>query len=138
MEAICAPIAVGGINTPFRHCRLHVKCDDCKDDGPFDFTVGLERNRKTGDLQVTETASYSGLMKEMNINDLDSCRFGKCVRKYAEFFKPLASGWKSQYRLTGPNSNTFVGWLVRQCGGPDADDGGPWLAPGWDSEFFRY
>jgi RHS repeat-associated protein len=138
-EAICSKIAVGGIATPLYHCRLRVTCKECtpgKFGGPFDTTVGLERNRKTGDLEINEMGSYAGDKRvDLGISEADSCNFGRCVRSNAAFFQPFAKGWKSQYSLGGPNSNTFVGHLARTCG---STSGGPWLAPGWGSEFFKY
>lgn len=103
-EAICADIAVFGINTPFYHCRLRVTCKNCtggKYGGPFDLTVGLERNRKTGDLEINEEPSYSGQHFDLGISEADSCNFGRCVRTNAAFFTRFAKGWKTQYSLTG-------------------------------------
>ena len=138
-EAICAQIALAGINTPFYHCRLHVTCK-CKTGGnyggPFDTTVGLERNRKTSDLEITETGSYSGEHSNLGISEADSCNFGKCVRSNAAFFRQFAKGWKDQYGLTGPNSNTFAGHLARTCG--STNEPASW-APGWyEPPFFQY
>jgi len=137
-EAICSEIAVAGINTPFYHCRLRVTCKGCTGGnygGPFDTTVGLERNRKTGDLEINEMGSYSGKHFDLGISEADSCNFGKCVRSNAAFFNQFAKGWKNQYGLTGPNSNTFVGHLARTCGATKQ----PYWAPGWNEPpFFKY
>jgi RHS repeat-associated protein len=138
-EAICADIAVAGINTPFFHCRLHVTCKNCNGGnygGPFDLTVGLERNRKTGALEINESPSYSGTRFDLGISEEDSCNFGKCVRSNAAFFKQFAKGWSTQYSLTGPNSNTFAGHLARTCGATSKQ---PYWAPGWNEPpFFKY
>jgi len=140
-EAICADIAVAGITTPFFHCRLHVTCKDknCTGGsyrGPFDLTVGLERNRKTGALEINESPSYSGTHFDLGVSEEDSCNFRKCVRSNAAFFKQFAKGWSTQYSLTGPNSNTFAGHLARTCGATSKQ---PYWAPGWNEPpFFKY
>jgi RHS repeat-associated protein len=105
-EAVCSEIAVSGINTPFYHCRLRVTCKECTGGNygrPFDTTVGLERNRKTGDLEINEAGSYSGQHFDLGISEADSCNFGKCVRSNAAFFKRFEKSWKTQYSLTEPN-----------------------------------
>jgi RHS repeat-associated protein len=140
-EVICSDIAAGSagimINTPFYHCRLRVTCKECASGpfgGPFDLTVGLERNRKTGALYVDEQRSYSGQHFDLGISEADSCNFGKCVRTNAAVYKSLAPGWASQYAYTGPNSNTFAGHLARTCGSTKQ----PYWAPGWNEPpFFK-
>lgn len=125
------------VNTPFYHCRLRVTCKECtggKFGGPFDTTVGLERNRKTGELNINELTSYSGQHLDLGISEADSCNFGKCVRANAAYFQQFAKGWTPQWTKTGPNSNTFAGHLARICGATKQ----PYWAPGWNEPpFFK-
>src|SRR5207253_5933556 len=117
-EAVCSEVAVNGINTPFYHCRIRVTCNQCTAGnygGPFDTSVGLERNRRTGELQITEGGA-AGRHFDLGISEADSCNFGRCVRSNAAYFRQFASRWRNQYSLTGPNSNTFAGHLARTCG----------------------
>jgi hypothetical protein len=137
-EAVCQPVATtpGGKSTGFLHCRLRVTCKQCTGGnygGPFDTTVGLERNRKTGDLEINERP-YSGTRFDLGVSEADSCNFGKCVRSNAAYFNQFAKGWNTQYSIFGPNSNTFIGHLARTCGAT----GQPYWAPGWNEPpFFK-
>lgn len=137
-EAICSEIAINGIPTPFYHCRIRVTCKECtggKFGGPVDTTVGLERNRKTGKLDVNEMTSYGGKHFDLGVSEADSCNFAKCVRANAAYFDQFAERWTPQWGPTGPNSNTFAGHLARTCGGTKQ----PYWAPGWNEPpFFKY
>lgn len=141
-EIVCTHIGVSGIPwTPAVHCRLRVTCEKCeggKFGGPYDTSVGLERNRSTGQLGVDDHPipdSYGSHYPVPGIDQNDSCQFARCVRANAAGLQPRAPGWQSQYSLFGPNSNTFVSQLITTCGG--FNFGGPLGAVGWNSPFFQ-
>jgi hypothetical protein len=61
-------------------------------------------------------------------NDCPSCKFEKCILSKAWTLR--ASGYvMKNYRIWGPNSNSFARRLVESCGGQVTGDGPP---TGWN------
>jgi hypothetical protein len=139
-EVVCAGITLFGLPwTPFRHCRIHVTCDKCEGGnfgGPYDTSVGLERNRHSPrkELHVTEGrvgSEYTYSYPINNVDQNDSCQFGRCVRALAATYRDDADRWTPQYSIFGPNSNSFAGHIMRWCGGVGPPDG-PFGATGFN------
>ena len=141
-EIVCANIGVFGLkSTPLVHCRIRVTCDKCeggKFGGPYDTSVGLERNRQSGKLNVTNDpipSNYGRAYPIGGVDQNDSCQFGRCIQAHAAQMSPSAAGWQPKYSLFGPNSNTFAGCLVRKCGG-QGPPSGPFGAVGFNQPCF--
>ena len=66
-----------------------------------------------------------------NVDQNDSCQFGRCVQAVASTYADDADRWTPQYRLWGPNSNSFAGHIMRWCGGVGPPDG-PFGASGFN------
>lgn len=139
-EVVCARIGIGPFSwTPFRHCRIRVTCDRCeggKFGGPYDTSVGLERNRRSPrrELRISIEpvgGQYTYRYPINNVDQNDSCQFGRCVQAVASTYADDADRWTPQYRLRGPNSNSFAGHVMRWCGGVGPPDG-PFGATGFN------
>jgi hypothetical protein len=136
-QIACANIGFGPFSwTPFVHCRIRVTCDDCSKGGPYDTSFGLERNRRSSrkELAVTEEAlsgAYTHFYDIGGVDQNDSCEFGNCLMRRVEQYKPKAASWTPQYRMRGPNSNSFAGHIMRACGG-SGPPMGPFGATGFN------
>lgn len=137
-QLLCRQVTVNGLTGVKKavvkaykpvHCRLRVKCG-CGGTGSFDTTVGRENINPAGSPGIyaltneSSNAFSSPTWKTYPVDGTGpNCEFERCVLK-AFVEKQDKPGLTPAYNALGPNSNTFVHDLFKQCGGSAAEPPG--------------
>lgn len=106
-----------------RHCRAHVRCDDCKGKyGKYDNTYELT-GYGPGALRGEPFDPRRAVNPRVPVRPPSggsSCSFEDCIARTFLFYLGAAVNGRSALPNYGPinaNSNAFVYGLVRSCGG---------------------
>jgi RHS repeat-associated protein len=98
-----------------QHCRLRITCP-----GQFDKTVGYENINQTLQFTIDDysPANYGSPWSNYPAKEpcpSNDCQAEKCILKNFAATQN-APGLTPPYNATGPNSNTYVERLAKQCG----------------------